>query len=42
MARNNSKNYTFPKDFIFGAATSAYQIEGAWNVDGKWIVNILD
>jgi beta-glucosidase len=26
---------TFPRDFVWGAATAAYQIEGAHNVDGK-------
>src|ERR1700674_2143950 len=25
----------FPSDFLWGMASAAYQVEGAWNVDGK-------
>lgn len=29
------ENNQFPKDFLWGGAVAAHQIEGAWNVDGK-------
>lgn len=32
---------SYPKDFIWGCATSSYQIEGAYNTDGKGL-NIWD
>lgn len=25
----------FPKNFVWGVASSSYQVEGAWNRDGK-------
>lgn len=30
-----NKHYAFRDDFMWGAATAAYQIEGAWNEDGR-------
>lgn len=29
----------FPHDFLFGAASASYQVEGAWNEDGKGVSN---
>lgn len=29
----------FPKDFLFGAASASYQVEGAWDKDGKGLTN---
>lgn len=31
----NPATYTFPAQFKFGAASASYQIEGAWDLDGK-------
>ena len=35
FADGELKRSDFGKDFLWGTATAAYQIEGAWNVDGK-------
>jgi len=31
----SEKSLKFPKNFLWGCATASYQIEGAWNNDGK-------
>lgn len=35
----HEKLKSFPADFLWGAASAAYQVEGAWNVDGKGMSN---
>lgn len=32
---SESDKAQFPKDFLWGMATSSFQVEGAWNEDGK-------
>jgi beta-glucosidase len=32
---STSGHATFPKGFLWGTATAAYQVEGAWNIDGR-------
>lgn len=35
LQQSSPEEYRFPQDFIWGAATAAYQVEGAWRDDGK-------
>ncbi|HBR93685.1 MAG TPA: beta-glucosidase [Opitutae bacterium] len=35
MNDSNKTSSAYPKDFVWGAAAASYQVEGAWDADGK-------
>jgi len=39
--RTEQQIQKFPEGFLWGTATASYQIEGAWNVDGTLVYNII-
>lgn len=41
LAKSNVENLTIPNGFLIGTASSAYQIEGAWNFRGKININVF-
>ena len=35
FVKSNAETIEFPENFLFGASSSAYQIEGGWDAGGK-------
>lgn len=33
----NAVDYELPRDFLWGGAVAAHQLEGGWNLDGRGI-----